>query len=108
MVISRKVNSTVTSSADPGNFDALCENDRAAVENRLDSLMGQLSPPSTPTDRHLQVIGFLRDYYTVNRMIPTVFEACSANDLSLEELRGLFPAGYRRGACRMAGLPFLG
>ena len=43
MVISRKVNSTVTSSADPGNFDALCENDRAAVENRLDSLMGQLA-----------------------------------------------------------------
>jgi tRNA 2-thiouridine synthesizing protein E len=61
-----------------------------------------------PTPRHLQVIHYLRDYFAVNRMIPAVFEACTANDLSLEELRELFPTGYRRGACRMAGLPFLG
>lgn len=77
-------------------------------EEFVELLMGQLDPPAVPTDRHLEVIRFLQDFFTVNRMIPTVFEACSANDLSLEELRDLFPAGYRRGACRMAGLPFLG
>jgi tRNA 2-thiouridine synthesizing protein E len=74
----------------------------------VELMMSQLDPPNTPNDRHLQVLKYLRDYYTVNRIIPTVFEACSANDLSLEELRALFPAGYRRGACRMAGLPFRG
>ena len=77
-------------------------------EEFVEELMSQLNPPGTPTDRHFQVLHFLRDYFTVNRLIPTVFEACSANDLSLEELRELFPAGYRRGACRLGGLPFLG
>lgn len=77
-------------------------------EDFVELLMGQLDPPTVPTDRHMQVIRFLQDFFTVNRMIPTVFEACSANDLSLEELRDLFPAGYRRGACRMAGLPLFG
>jgi len=77
-------------------------------EDFVETLMGQLKPPNTPSERHLQVVQYLRDYYAVNRMIPPVFEACTANDLTLEELRELFPAGYRRGACRMAGLPFLG
>lgn len=77
-------------------------------EDFVDTLMGKLNPPSTPTSRHLQVVDYLRNYYAVNRMIPPVFEACTANDLTLEELRDLFPAGYRRGACRMAGLPFMG
>ena len=84
------------------------ENPESWDEDFVDALMGQLDPPATPTDRHLQVIGYLRDYFAVNRLSPTVFEACTANDLTLEELRELFPAGYRRGACRMAGLPFLG
>jgi tRNA 2-thiouridine synthesizing protein E len=70
--------------------------------------MAQRDPPVTPTGRHLQVVRYLRDYYTVNRMLPTVFETCSANDLSLDDLRDLFPSGYRRGACRIAGLPFFG
>ncbi len=74
----------------------------------VEQMMSQLDPPAIPTDRHSQVLRFLRDYYMVNRLIPTVFEACTANDLSLEELRELFPAGYRRGACRLAGLPFPG
>ncbi|MCJ7628462.1 MAG: TusE/DsrC/DsvC family sulfur relay protein [Longimicrobiales bacterium] len=77
-------------------------------EDFVEMLMGRLKPPSSPTERHLQVVRYLRDYYVVNGTIPPVFEACTANDLTLEELRELFPAGYRRGACRMAGLPFFG
>jgi tRNA 2-thiouridine synthesizing protein E len=71
-------------------------------------MMSQLEPPSVPTDRHFQVVKFLRDYFAVNRIIPTVFETCITNDLSLDELKVLFPTGYRRGACRLAGLPFVG
>jgi len=58
------------------------------------------------TDRHLQIIHFLRDYYRINQNIPTAYETCKANELDLEELINLFPPGYRRGACRIAGLPF--
>ena len=60
------------------------------------------------TDDHWKVVDYLRDYYIIHRTIPTVYETCTANDSSLEELRELFPAGYRRGACRIAGLPFYG
>jgi len=74
----------------------------------VEEMMNQLDPPGPPTDRHFQVLRYLRDYYTVNGLVPTVFEACTASDLTLEELKDLFPAGYRRGACRLAGLPFLG
>jgi len=59
------------------------------------------------TDRHLKIIRFLRDYYRVNKNIPTVYETCKANDLDLGDLNTLFPAGYHRGACRIAGLPFI-
>ncbi|NIO29107.1 MAG: TusE/DsrC/DsvC family sulfur relay protein [Candidatus Latescibacteria bacterium] len=60
------------------------------------------------TDRHWEVINYLRDFYRVHKNIPTVYETCQANHLTLDELRSLFPAGYRRGACRAAGLPFFG
>jgi tRNA 2-thiouridine synthesizing protein E len=77
-------------------------------EDFVETLMSQLTPPSTPTERHMQVVRYLRDYFVVNGAIPPVFEACTANDITLEELKALFPAGYRRGVCRMAGLPFFG
>ena len=62
--------------------------------------------PNGLTGRHHQIIGFLRNYYRDHKNIPTIFETCRSNDLSLDELHTLFPAGYRRGACRIAGLPF--
>ncbi|MFC1707191.1 TusE/DsrC/DsvC family sulfur relay protein [Planctomycetota bacterium] len=64
--------------------------------------------PEGVTDRHWQVLEFLRDYYARAKTIPTVYETCETNDLDLRELNQLFPDGYCRGACRMAGLPFIG
>jgi tRNA 2-thiouridine synthesizing protein E len=77
-------------------------------EGFVELLMSRRNPPASPTPRHLQVVRYLRDYFAANRRLPTVFETCTENDLTLEELRELFPLGYRRGACRMAGLPFFG
>jgi tRNA 2-thiouridine synthesizing protein E len=77
-------------------------------EDFVELAMSQRDPPTAPTDRHMNVLHYLRDYYAINRTLPPVHETCIANDLSLDELRRLFPAGYRRGACRIAGLPFFG
>ena len=52
------------------------------------------------------IIEYLREYYRYKRNIPTVYEACKSNGIEVEELLNLFPDGYRRGACRAAGLPF--
>jgi tRNA 2-thiouridine synthesizing protein E len=57
-------------------------------------------------DRHWDVIYYLRDFYEENKNIPTVFETCKIMELTFPELLELFPDGYRRGACRAAGLPF--
>jgi tRNA 2-thiouridine synthesizing protein E len=62
--------------------------------------------PDGLTDQHWRIIEYLRDFYRIHKNIPTVYETCQANYIGLEELLKLFPDGYRRGACRAAGLPF--
>jgi len=62
--------------------------------------------PQGLTPRHWEIIRFLRNYYLATNNIPTVYEVCEAHHLDLEGFRTLFPEGYRRGACRIAGLPF--
>jgi tRNA 2-thiouridine synthesizing protein E len=64
--------------------------------------------PEGLTEKHWQMIKYLREYFSNTRTIPTVYAACKANGVEVEELRDLFPDGYRRGACRIAGLPFFG
>lgn len=59
------------------------------------------------SDRHRRIVHFLRDRYRERTAIPTVYETCRANRIGLAALRRLFPGGYRRGACRMAGLPLV-
>ena len=62
--------------------------------------------PNGLTEAHWRVLEYLRNYYRINKNIPTVYETCRANHVALEKLIKLFPDGYRRGACRAAGLPF--
>lgn len=62
--------------------------------------------PGGLTPEHWEIIRFLRNYYQATGNIPTVFEVCGAHHLELEQFHELFPEGYRRGACRIAGLPF--
>lgn len=64
--------------------------------------------PDGLTAKHNQIIDYLRGYYRDTGTIPTVYETCKENGVSIDELQTLFPEGYRRGACRAAGLPFFG
>jgi len=71
-------------------------------------IMNELNRVLSLTDRHWNVIRYLRSYFSEHENLPTVYETCTENNLSLEDLLDLFPDGYRRGACRFAGLPFFG
>jgi tRNA 2-thiouridine synthesizing protein E len=62
--------------------------------------------PKGLTNRHWAIIEYLRGYFIKNTNIPTLHETCKENDLTISEIGELFPEGYRRGACRIAGLPF--
>ena len=56
------------------------------------------------TDKHWQIITFLRGGFEKNNLVPNVYETCEANGIDLEALEKLFPDGYHRGAVKVAGL----
>lgn len=55
---------------------------------------------------HWRVIRFIREQYKKSGKCPQVYETVRMNELQLEELKILFPAGYLRGACRLAGITY--
>ncbi len=75
-------------------------------ENFANLLSSEWDLPGGLTPKHWEIIHFLRNYYQATDNIPTVYEVCQAHKLDLDDLKELFPEGYRRGLCRIAGLPF--
>ena len=57
------------------------------------------------TDRHRQVVRFLREFYAYNGRAPLNNELRKGIGMSLLELNRLFPEGLKQGARRLAGLP---
>ena len=62
--------------------------------------------PNKLTKEHRDVINFIRGYYREHHKCPNVFETCREVGLGLNELRKLFPTGYLRGACKLAGVTY--
>jgi tRNA 2-thiouridine synthesizing protein E len=58
------------------------------------------------TDDHWKVIRFLRQAAAETGRSPLVYQACKANGLTLRDMQRLFPTGYQRGACKLAGLNY--
>jgi tRNA 2-thiouridine synthesizing protein E len=56
------------------------------------------------TEKHWNIIKYLRDSFEKNKNIPNVFDCCEANAIEIEDLERLFPDGYQRGAVKIAGL----
>ena len=56
------------------------------------------------TDKHWEIIRFLRERHKETNKVPRVYETCKENQMDLEELERLFPDGYHRGAVKIAGL----
>jgi tRNA 2-thiouridine synthesizing protein E len=61
-------------------------------------ISGDLSP------EHWEVLWYIRGFFLENGKCPLVHKACHAQNLHLADLQRLFPSGYRRGACKLAGL----
>jgi tRNA 2-thiouridine synthesizing protein E len=58
------------------------------------------------TKEHWDVIRFIRGAVETTGKCPTLFESCRANNLRRSELKRLFPTGYMRGACKLAGISY--
>jgi tRNA 2-thiouridine synthesizing protein E len=65
-----------------------------------------LKIPEGLTDRHWKVIYFIRNTFEIMNKCPLVYIACKENKLGLGNLKKLFPTGYLRGACKLAGVTF--
>ena len=57
------------------------------------------------TDKHWEVIDYIRQYYSENEMAPMVRKLCQNAGVRLKELYEMFPLGPAKGACKIAGLP---
>jgi tRNA 2-thiouridine synthesizing protein E len=58
------------------------------------------------THEHWDVINFIRNMYRIAGRTPLVYEASRQCGLTRAELKNLFPAGYLRGACKLAGITY--
>ncbi len=58
------------------------------------------------TKRHWRVIYSIREYFDKNHRCPLIYETCEKNGLRIEDLESLFPTGYQRGACKLAGITY--
>ena len=58
------------------------------------------------TKEHWEIIHHIRNSFKDSGRCPLVYETCRANNLRLRDLKSLFPAGYLRGACLLAGITY--
>ena len=57
------------------------------------------------TEKHWQIINYLKDYYKQFGIAPMVRKLLKDNNITMQELYGLFPTGPAKGACKISGLP---
>jgi tRNA 2-thiouridine synthesizing protein E len=57
------------------------------------------------TEKHWQLVNYLRDYYLKFGVAPMIRKVCKDNNMKLGEIYELFPSGPAKGACKVAGLP---
>jgi len=58
------------------------------------------------TKEHWDVINFIRNSFKKTGKCPLFYETCVMNGLQLNEMKILFPTGYLRGACKLAGITY--
>jgi len=79
---------------------------RSWDEGFATGMAAKLGIPGGLTDAHWKALRFIRSTFELTGRCPLIYETCRANKLTLGGLRKLFPQGYLRGACRLAGVTY--
>ncbi|MEP0826979.1 MAG: TusE/DsrC/DsvC family sulfur relay protein [bacterium] len=74
--------------------------------NFAEGMASKLQIPQGLTGEHWRIINFIRDTYLKIGRCPLVYQTCKLNGIHLKELKALFPTGYLRGACKLAGISY--
>lgn len=64
----------------------------------------ELKMPNLLTDKHWEIIKYLRNQFEKEKTVPNIYQLCDDNSITLDELKELFPDGYHRGTVKIAGL----
>ncbi|MFC1476311.1 TusE/DsrC/DsvC family sulfur relay protein [Candidatus Zixiibacteriota bacterium] len=75
-------------------------------EDFAEGMAGKLGIYGGLTADHWTFIRYLRGQFIEEKTVPVVVKACADNQLRLSRLRDLFPTGYHRGACKIAGINY--
>lgn len=75
-------------------------------ENFAEGMARKLNMAGGLTTDHWKVIHFIRKTFTETGETPLVYQVCKACGLTSKTLKNLFPTGYLRGACLLAGLSY--
>jgi len=75
-------------------------------ENFVEAMAPRAQILNGLTKEHWQIIRHIRNSFSTSGFCPLVYETCRANNLRLHDLKALFPTGYLRGACLLAGIPY--
>lgn len=58
------------------------------------------------TEEHWKIIHFVRNQFAQMKVCPLIYAAARNNGFGLGRLRELFPTGYLRGVCKLAGITY--
>jgi len=58
------------------------------------------------SEEHWRIIDFIRRSFRESGKCPVVYQTCKSNNMHYRELKRLFPTGYLRGACKLAGVNY--
>ena len=75
-------------------------------KNFAEGMARRCGIPESLTSEHWEVIYFIRNTFIKTGQCPIIFEACRMNSLDRRDLKRLFPTGYLRGACKLAGITY--
>jgi TusE/DsrC/DsvC family sulfur relay protein len=73
-------------------------------ENFAEGTALQLNMRLGLTKEHWDIIHFIHNTFKETGRCPLVYETCQRSGFRLKDLRKLFPTGYLRGACKLAGM----
>ncbi len=65
-----------------------------------------LGIPDGLSEEHWRIVHFLRQATVENGRVPLIYQTCKKLGLGLDDLQRLFPTGYLRGACKIAGISY--
>ncbi|HUT54060.1 MAG TPA: TusE/DsrC/DsvC family sulfur relay protein [bacterium] len=75
-------------------------------ENFAEGMAKEVGIPAGLSEAHWEIIRFIRHAFDQTGACPLVYHACREHKLFLRDLKRLFPTGYFRGACKLAGLTY--